>query len=233
MKLAIIGAGEGSRLKEEGIATPKPLIKINGVPLIERIIRCAAANHLTSAELIINEAFAEVKEFLERSDFGIPVRCELRSTPSSMHTLFALQPRVDDSPFCMTTVDSVFRKEEFRNFVSFIRSTPDADGVLAITDYIDDEKPLCVRLDAARRILEFMDSAEHSHWATGGIYYFTPRIFQEIDLALSRKIERLRNFLRLLIERNYLLKAYPFSKIIDVDHRSDIAAAEEFLRTGK
>lgn len=232
MKLAIIGAGEGSRLKDEGISVPKPLVKIDGVPLIERIIRIAAQNGLTSVELIINEAFGEVKEFLEKSDLGLPIRCELMSTPSSMHTLFAVAPRVGDSPFCMTTVDSVFREEDFRRFVEFVRSSKEADGVLAITDYIDDEKPLCVRMDQNSKILEFIDSAERSHWATGGIYYFTPKIFSEMELALQRKIERLRNFLRLLVERGYLLKGFPFSKIIDVDHRSDIIAAEQFLKNG-
>ncbi len=230
MKLAIIGAGEGLRLRDEGILVPKPLVKINGVPLIERIIRIAAKNGLTSVELIINEAFGEVKEFLEHQDFGVPVLCELMSTPSSMHTLFALASRVEDSPFCLTTVDSVFREEDFRKFIEFVRLSQEADGVLAITDYIDDEKPLCVRMDQNSKILEFMDSAERSHWATGGIYYFTPKIFRETELALQRKIERLRNFLRLLIEQGYVLKGFPFSKIIDVDHRSDIMAAEQFLK---
>jgi hypothetical protein len=33
-----------------------------------------------------------------------------------------------------------------------------------------------------------------------------------------------------LVEKGYDLRAYPFSKIIDVDHLSDILTAEQFLR---
>ncbi len=232
MKLAIIGAGEGSRLRDEGITVPKPLIPVRGVPLIDRIIRNGVSCGATSVHLIINAAFGAVREHLESVDFGVPIDCELRSTPSSMHTLFTLAPKLQAESFCLATVDTVFREEDFRTFVQYARSNENFDGVLAITDYIDDEKPLCVTLDAERRIIEFLDSQEKSHWATGGIYYFSPSIFRQIELALERRIERLRNFLRLLIEQGYDLRAFPFSKIIDVDHASDIQAAEQFLSEG-
>ena len=39
MKYAIIAAGEGSRLASEGVEKPKPLVCINGEPLIDRLIR--------------------------------------------------------------------------------------------------------------------------------------------------------------------------------------------------
>ncbi len=229
MKLAIIGAGEGSRLREEGILVPKPLVLIGGEPLIGRIIRLSAQNGISSVHLIINDAFAEVKDYLSKTDFGVSIDCELRSTPSSMHTLFALAPKLTGESFCMTTVDSVFREDEFARFVAFAASTKDADGVLAVTDYIDDEKPLCVALDDNQNIIRFADSREGFKWATGGIYFFSPRIFDEIPNALKSGISRLRNFLRLLIDSGYVLKAFPFSKIIDVDHARDIEEAEKFL----
>ena len=34
MHYAIIAAGEGSRLAQEGVARPKPLVLLNGVPMI-------------------------------------------------------------------------------------------------------------------------------------------------------------------------------------------------------
>ena len=38
MKFAIISAGEGSRLSQEGVALPKPLVQLNGVAMIDRLI---------------------------------------------------------------------------------------------------------------------------------------------------------------------------------------------------
>ena len=40
----------------------------------------------------------------------------------------------------------------------------------------------------------------------------------------------MRNFQRLMISEGLNLKAYPFSKIIDIDHVTDIEKAETFLR---
>ena len=37
MKFAIISAGEGSRLSQEGVALPKPLVQLNGVAMIDRL----------------------------------------------------------------------------------------------------------------------------------------------------------------------------------------------------
>ena len=44
MKFAIIAAGEGSRLAQEGVSLPKPLVSIGGEPMIERLVRIFNAN---------------------------------------------------------------------------------------------------------------------------------------------------------------------------------------------
>ena len=46
MHYAIIAAGEGSRLAQEGVSKPKPLVEIDGEPMIGRLVgiftRCNA-----------------------------------------------------------------------------------------------------------------------------------------------------------------------------------------------
>ena len=39
MKYAIIAAGLGSRLQSEGVSLPKPLVKLNGEAMIDRLAR--------------------------------------------------------------------------------------------------------------------------------------------------------------------------------------------------
>ena len=43
-------------------------------------------------------------------------------------------------------------------------------------------------------------------------------------------MSRMRNYQRQLIAEGLHLKAYPFSKIIDVDHAEDIVKAEAFVQ---
>jgi NDP-sugar pyrophosphorylase family protein len=231
MNLAIIGAGESSRLKAEGLRNSKHLIKINGEYLIERIIRIAKKNGTKNVFCIINSHEPELKEYLLKTNFGIPLKLVIKDTVSSMHSLFALAPYLTNEPFCLATTDAVFLEKDFSEFIDYSILQKQTDGILAITKYIDDEKPLCVLINESNTILEFSDSRDGYNWATGGIYYFSPKIFNEIESALETGILRLRNFFRHLLNKGYSLRGFSFPKIIDVDHVSDIKKAEKFLMT--
>jgi NDP-sugar pyrophosphorylase family protein len=230
MHAAIIAAGEGSRLRTEGVGISKPLIRVCGEHMIDRLIRCAIEARAESLSVIVNEEMHDVRAHCERLTLPLPFNLLVQSTPSSMHSLFALAPFLRDGPFYFTTVDAIFHETEFKQFLESAQRQ-DADGVLAVTDFIDDEKPLSVGMDDDWRITAFCDSIGTRAFVTGGIYYFSPRIFDLIPAALNAKIVRLRNFLRMLIDRKFNLHGYAFSKIIDVDHAADVGAAEEFLRT--
>ena len=51
MRYAIIAAGEGSRLAQEGIGTPKPLVEIGGMMLIDRLLRIFIDNGASEVHL--------------------------------------------------------------------------------------------------------------------------------------------------------------------------------------
>lgn len=230
MHFAIIAAGEGSRLKSESVSLPKPLVKIDGVPMIERLISIAIKYGAESISCITNEEFFEVQEYLRKKTFSVPFNLIIKSTPSSLHSFYELKPFLKDKSFCLTTVDTIFAEEEFQKFLAAAESS-NCDGLLAVTDFIDDEKPLCVEVNNEMRILKFEDTSDNFKLATGGIYYFSKNIFDEMEMAVNRGTKRLRNFLKLLIAKEFKIHAFKFSKIIDVDHYKDIQTAEEFLNS--
>ncbi len=232
MKAGIIAAGEGSRLKAEGVTVPKPLVRVGGVTLIERLLRTCVLNGITEVACIVNEQSLEVKRYIEELNLSIPVRIIVKSTPSSMHSLFALSPHLSGERFLLSTVDSVYSEEEFSRYVAYGTSGTDAAGILAVTRFIDDDRPLYADLGDDRTIRK-LTSDERFPWATGGLYQFSPLIFREMEPVLRLGIERLRNFLGHLISNGYRLEGYPFGKIVDVDRLSDIRAAEDFLRDNR
>ncbi len=229
MKAGIIAAGDGSRLKSEGMMISKPLVHVDGVPLIERLLRSFIRCGISEVACIVNEHSLEVKQFVEKLSLNISVEFVVKTTPSSMHSMFALAPYLHDGKFLLSTVDSIFDEKEFGSYLHHAQHRT-ADGVLAVTDFIDDENPLYVQLDTLHRIQGFSKS-DRTTWITGGLYVFSPNVFNEVDTVLQQGVERLRNFLGHLVTTGYVLEGYPFSKIVDVDHVHDIQMAESLLRS--
>lgn len=231
MKFAIISAGEGSRLSQEGVALPKPLVQLNGVAMIDRLIQIFMRNGADKVVVIINNESPLTKEHLAKlqSETNIPLEVVVKTTPSSMHSFYELSSYLKDDKFCLTTVDTIFCEEEFATFIEAFKQS-DNDGYMAVTDFIDDEKPLHISTDEALNITGFHDVATpECHYISGGIYCLTPAAVKTLQGCMERGMSRMRNFQRQLVADGLKLKAYPFKKILDVDHAGDIIKAENFL----
>ena len=230
MKFAILAAGEGSRLAQEGVELPKPLVKIKGEAMIDRLIRIFHECGAESIYIITNNLTPLTQEHLRRLQEADPLlHILVKTTPSSMHSFYELRQVMGNGKFCLTTVDTIFREEEFKQYIQAWQAA-DKDGMMAVTDYIDDEKPLYIATTEDLTITGFFDS-ELQPFISGGIYGLNERSFPVIDKCIREGQSRMRNFQRQLVKDGLRLKAYPFSKILDVDHASDIEKAETFLRT--
>lgn len=234
MQFGIIAAGEGSRLVEEGSALPKPLVSLCGTPMIGRLLKLYADAGASTVSIIIKDSMPEVKDYVESlgPELGLEVRAELRHTPSSMHTFFELMQLMrPEGRFVVSTVDTVFRPEEFMRYVEAFRNVPDSvDGLMGVTDFIDDEKPLYVEADSNLNITAFSDSpAPGSRFVSGGLYGLSPKAIDVLGTCLAEGMARMRNFQRALLDARLRLKAFPMGKIIDVDHLADLRRAQELL----
>ncbi|WP_055096590.1 MULTISPECIES: NTP transferase domain-containing protein [Bacteroidales] len=231
MKYAVIAAGEGSRLVEEGIIEPKPLVRINGETMIDRLLRIFLENNAESISIIVNNEMTVVQKYVQGLKLAVPVNIVVKSTPSSMHSFYELTPYLKGGKFVLTTVDTMFREEEFAEYVSEFDKSTDIDALMAVTDYIDDEKPLYVETDGNLDIIGFKDVVySGARYISGGIYGLSDNALDILRDSMMEGVSRMRNYQRRLVENGLKLKAYPFSKIIDVDHASDIEKAAIFVK---
>lgn len=228
MKFAILAAGEGSRLAQEGVELPKPLVRVNGEAMIDRLIRIFVQNGAEAIYIITNNLTPLTQEhLLQLQAMDKRIHLVVKTTPSSMHSFYELRKLMGNGKFCLTTVDTIFREEEFGEYIRAWEQS-DADGLMAVTDYIDDEKPLYIATNQDLTITGFLDH-EPQRFISGGIYGLRETSYPVIDKCIAEGQSRMRNFQRQLVKDKLTLKAYPFSKILDVDHASDIAKAEAFL----
>ncbi len=232
MNYAIIAAGEGSRLAQEGVAKPKPLVDICGEPMIGRLINLFCRCNAESISIIVNEQMTEVREYIESLSLDIPLNLVVKTTPSSMHSFFELSRVIPKGRFCLTTVDTIFREQDFRPYIEAMEADERYDGMMAVTDYIDDEKPLYVQTDDDLNITAFRDERyDGAKYISGGIYALNEKAIDVLADCMERGVARMRNFQRALVDAGLKLKAYPMGKILDVDHAGDIEKAENFINS--
>jgi NDP-sugar pyrophosphorylase family protein len=228
MKVGIIAAGEGSRLKKDGVFTPKPLVKVSGIPILERLLLQYHSIGISAAYCIINQQSIAVREYIDLQKLPIPVHFHVKTTPSSMHSLFELGQYLRADHFLLSTVDSVFDTAELADFMESARRR-EVDGLLAVTQPSEDDNPLWVELNDSDQIVAFRKPSAGERLITGGLYFFSPRIFDVQSEAIGLGISRLRNFLNLLLQKEYILKTHRFKRIVDLDHAADIRLADEFI----
>lgn len=228
MTFAILAAGEGSRLAQEGIELPKPLVRVNGEAMIDRLIRIFRKNGAEAIYIITNNLTPLTqKHLLQLQAMDERIHLVVKTTPSSMHSFYELRKLMGNGKFCLTTVDTIFREDEFEQYIHAWEQSQE-DGLMAVTDYIDDEKPLYIATNNDLSITGFLDD-EPQHFISGGIYGLNESSYSVIDKCIAEGQSRMRNFQRQLIKEGLRLKAYPFSKILDVDHACDLEKAEAFL----
>ncbi len=234
MNYAIIAAGEGSRLHNEGFHKPKPMVTVNGETLIERLIRIFKHNNATSITIIINEQSQELKKLLESLDINIPTKILCKSTPSSLHSFYEIINQTHPNELCLTTVDTIFNENEFENYILSFRNNPEVDALMATSNFVDDEKPLWIETDNNQNILQFTSKKTlQTKCVSGGIYCLRNKAIQYATIAVENGIERMRNYQQFLISEHCNVKAYSFDTIIDIDHISDIEKADRFLNSIK
>ncbi|MBI5366407.1 MAG: NDP-sugar synthase [Planctomycetes bacterium] len=230
MRAGILAAGSGDRLKAGGIDTPKPLVRVAGRTLVDHLLGELAAAGARDASAITNEAFGAVADHL-RGGTRLPVRLRVKTTASSLESFQEIAPDLGDAPVLHSTVDAIHRPGALAAFAraGAAAVAAGAAGALALTDFVDDEKPLRVLVDGGGRITRLGSGVPASRWITAGFYYFHPRVLAHFAEARARRLPSLRWFLELLVERGEVLAGVPVARTVDVDRPSDVVEAERLL----
>lgn len=230
MNFGIIAAGEGSRLAGEGITLPKPLVSINGEPMIGRLLRLFGEAGAEEVAVVSNADRHETAEYLARIAPALPFRLTVKEavTPSSMHTFALLcQMLAGKGRFIATTVDTIFNPASFDDYVKAFANAPaQVDGIMAVTRFIDDEKPLYVAVDRDMDITAFLDKDDNPCYISAGVYGLDDKAVGILDRCLAEGVHRMRNFQRALVADGLRLKAFDIGKAIDVDHAGDLETAQ-------
>ena len=236
MVYGIIAAGEGSRLRADGYPGFKPMVEIAGETLISRLIRIFYQNAAKAVYIILNTGEKEVGTYIQALPAGgLPIHIIYRDTPSSFHSFYELvhsMPPGHRHELCISTIDPIFRETAFQDYIAAFRAVPALDGLMAVTDFVEDDKPLYVYTDGQSAITKFA-SLPHPErpWVSGGIYLLRQKAIAAADTAMKAGVSKMRNYQQALLEAGLCLRAHDLGRIIDIDHISDIPLAEALIQS--
>lgn len=201
-KAVIIAAGNGSRLQGYQGGCPKPLVKVGGVPLLERVIRSAKRIGITEFVIVIGYQAALVRKTINSKKLGVKITWVRNldwRRPNGISVLKAEK----------------FVGEKFLLFMSDHVFDPKILEKIENIDLDDDTGVLCV--DYALNRVQNLDDAtkvrtEHNRMVNlgksltdfnaidVGIFVFTPELFDALRRSQERGDETLSGGVRVLAE---------------------------------
>lgn len=173
-------AGEGSRFLKEGWTTPKPLIKLNGVPLFMHAI-----SSVLSEEIPMKYSFVVRKEHIEKYAINQQIKNVLptanifsveKTTRGAVETCLLAESAIDlDDAIIVMDCDLEFRSKQFMDSVSEILSkkADEVNGGLLVSFESDLPKYSYAEVDENNRVIRTTEKEVISHHALCGAYFFS------------------------------------------------------------
>lgn len=217
---AILAAGDGNRLRTDGWPMHKPLVPVAGVPLIGHVLGNFVAAGIRRIAIIFNSREEDCARWARSTFPDLDLRVMLKSTWSSLESFREVSALLEAGPALFSTVDAWCARSDFLAFAREASGLA-SETVLAVTQLVEDERPLWVRLDERGRVGEIGGASGDA--VTAGIYAFPERVRK---LTAPPELPRLRDFLAWLVEDGEPVRAVSIEKVVDVDRGIDVELAE-------
>ncbi len=186
MKAMILAAGQGVRLRPLTGRTPKCMLPVGGVPLLEHTIRWLGQHGIT--ELVINLCYLPqvvIDHFHDGSDWGVHITYSIEQQPLGTAGGVKNVQRFFDEPFIVWYGDNLSRCDLHR-LVRFHRARR-ALATMALHYREDVMQSGIVGLDEDDRIVRFVEKPQpgqvFSHWVNAGILFLEPAVLDFIPPA--------------------------------------------------
>ena len=110
MKVVIMAGGRGTRIAELFLDIPKPLIPVDGMPILEREIRSLASQGFNDLILTVSYlADKIIAYFGDGNRLGVRIEYFVEETPlGNAGALFQLRDKIGKEPFFLLNADAAF-----------------------------------------------------------------------------------------------------------------------------
>ena len=110
MKIVIMAGGKGTRIAELFPDIPKPLIPVDGIPILEREIRSLASQGFKDIILTVGYLADKIIAYLgDGNQLDVKIEYFVEETPlGNAGALFQLKEKIGEEPFFLLNADAAF-----------------------------------------------------------------------------------------------------------------------------
>ncbi|MFN8040252.1 MAG: NDP-sugar synthase [Acidimicrobiales bacterium] len=195
MKAVVLVGGFGTRLRPLTLHTPKQMLPMVGVPMIERVVRSLAGGGVTDAILSLGyrpDAFLEAYPDDQCAGVHLHYAVEPEPLDTAGAVRFAALDAGLDSRFLVVNGDVLTDLDVGALWDFHVASG--AEGTIALTRVDDPSRYGVVPIDDAGRVEAFVEKPEPgtapSHWINAGTYVLEPSVLDRIPDGRKVSIER-------------------------------------------
>jgi mannose-1-phosphate guanylyltransferase len=195
VKAVVLVGGFGTRLRPLTLHTPKQMLPLVGVPMIERVVRALAGCGVTDAILSLGyrpDAFLEA--YPDDSCSGVHLHYAVEPEPldTAGAVRFAATDAGLDSRFIVVNGDVLTDLDVRALWDLHLESG--AEGTIALTRVEDPSRYGVVPIDDKGRVEAFVEKpapgTAPSHWINAGTYVLEPSVLERIPAGRKVSIER-------------------------------------------
>jgi len=201
MKVVILAGGLGTRLSEETVIRPKPMVEIGGMPMLWHIMKIYSAHGFNDFVICLGYKGYMVKEyfanyFLHKSDVTIDLKINsvkvhdskaepwtitLVDTGNESMTggrIKRIEEHVGNEPFMLTYGDGVSDV----NITELVKYHRKAGKYCTVTSVQPSGRFGAININDDKSVHSFMEKPKgDGSWINGGFFVCQPEVFKYID----------------------------------------------------
>jgi dTDP-glucose pyrophosphorylase len=221
-RAVIMAGGEGRRLRPLTESTPKPLIAVDGKPLIEIMIERLRRSGVTDIIIALHHKSELIREQLgDGTRLGVRIDYALEPKPlGTMGALTLLRDRLD-APFFVVNAD-ILTKCDFRAMWEFHQDQASAAMTVGVSIHQVDI-PFGEFTLHEGRVTRVEEKPRKEIPVNAGIYILDP---SAINMIPPDEFFDATDMIRTLVDHNQFVAAYPVREYwLDVGRRDDLEKA--------
>ena len=187
MKVVIMAGGRGKRIAELFPDIPKPLIPIDGMPILEREIRSLSSQGFKDIILTVGYLADKIVDYFgDGSQWGVKIAYFIEKTPlGNAGALFRLREEIGDDSFLLLNADAAF-DVDFNRMLDYHR---EKGGLVTIFTHPNShpyDSGLIVADEDAKVVAWLSKEDERPQWydnrVNAGLHIMAPKA---LDLCLK------------------------------------------------